>query len=164
MGEPGNAPEAQPGRGCGLPRATAKRPAAPLGSVPPDKEARWGRAGGESEWKRNWVRRRETGAEGRTAALTLLLEKSPPIPVRGDRLDLNCLRLRVRPRARLRPATAATYRPQIPPGFRWAWTRRLTATPARLGPLRTSHTTHQGPPPSSSARARPAPPTDAAPT
>lgn len=102
MGEPGSAPEAQPGRGCGLPRATAKRPAAPLGSVPPDKEARWGRAGGESEWKRNWVRRRETGAEGRTAALTLLLEKSPPIPVRGDRLDLNCL-----PSARPSPSQAS---------------------------------------------------------
>lgn len=80
---PGTSPE-RGTRGCGghgggwgLPRATAKRPVAPRGSVTPDEEARGAGRGGEGRGaeerargerggrESDWVRRREAGAEGR---------------------------------------------------------------------------------------------------
>lgn len=155
----------QRGRGWGLPRATAKRLITPPGSVTPDKEERVGgtegRAGGREGGGKDWVRRREAGAQGRGEAPALLWRSRLISPRAGTVLDVTASRFGARLPSRASPHYRRHISPPTPAPLPLGLVPAPPSHPGRLGPLRTSHTAHRRQPPSSRARALAPPPTGA---
>lgn len=150
----------------GAPRATAKRPAAPRGSVAPDEEGvrlcrdggTEGRGRGDREGRER-ARGREGGRRPAKSRGTgpLLREVASEPRARGDRLDGTASRPGARPPSPASPRhRGRRVSPQLPPGLPSAPSPRLAATPAdaaRSAP----HTRPAGGSRHLRARARPSP-------
>lgn len=155
--------EAAAGTGWGLPRATAKLPVAPRGSVTPDRKRGEGGRGRRGTRRRERggkekgrVRRREAGASGRGEAPAPLSQKSPHIPARGDRLAVTASRPGARTPSRPSSCHCRHISPSTPaPACAWFGPRAsvIPADSARSAP----HTRTAGGSRHLRARARPQP-------